>query len=249
MLEETLSGIGIMHCTNGIVIQRSVDTYAEKPDDKEVNFSKKRILEDFHIQILLYCAKKRSDPEAISLTEATAKRPSDEVEHSKKKHFLWLICRLNITDSLFHIIQEAQSIPSWTGFDAILCESSILRKSVVGYCPIIDASSTEFSTIYTLLVRSIKMVDQIGQHDVPVVFDQAIYAKAVEVICQRSEELSRVIKRMGAFHIVCTLLAVIGRRFRDTGLEDIIIESEIIGIGSVNGTLLGKHYNKRHAIA
>ena len=66
----------------------------------------------------------------------------------------------------------------------------------------------------------------------PAVFDQAIYAKAVEVICQRSEELSRVTNRLGAFHITCTLLAVIGKRFRGFGLEDVIIESEIIGIGS-----------------
>ena len=88
------------------------------------------------------------------------------------------------------------------------------------------------------------MAGQIGQHHVLIVFDQAIYAEAMEVICQRSEELSRVVKRMGAFHIACTLLAVIRKRFRDAGLEDIIIESEIIGIGSVNGALLGKHYNR-----
>ena len=49
MLEETLSGIGAMHCTNGIVIQRSVGTCAEKPGDKEVTFSKKRI------SIFRYC--------------------------------------------------------------------------------------------------------------------------------------------------------------------------------------------------
>ena len=171
MLGETLLGIATTHCTNGIVIQRSVDTCAEKPDDKEVNFSKKRTLEDFHIQILPYCAKKRSDPETIPPTEATVKGSSNEIEHSKKNDFLWPICILNISDPLFHIIQEAQSIPSWTGFDAILCESSIPRKSVVGYCPTIDASSTNFSTIYTLLVRSIKMADQTGQHVVHVVFD------------------------------------------------------------------------------
>ena len=97
MLEETLSGIGTTHCTNVVVVQRSVDTCAEKPDNKEVNFSKKRTLEDFHIQILQYCAKKRSDPEAIPLTEATAKGSSDETEHSKKNNFLWLICRLNFS--------------------------------------------------------------------------------------------------------------------------------------------------------
>ena len=58
MLGETLLGIATTHCTNGIVIQRSVDTCAEQPDDKEVNFSKKRALEDFHFQILPYCAEK-----------------------------------------------------------------------------------------------------------------------------------------------------------------------------------------------
>ena len=146
-------------------------TCAEKPDDKEVNFSKKRTLENFHIPILPYCAKKRSDPEAIPLTEATVKGSSDETEHWKENDFLWLICRLDISDSLFYIIQEAQSIPSRTGFNAILSESSIPKRSVVGCCPTIDASSTEFSAIYTLLVRSIKMADQIAQYDVPVVFD------------------------------------------------------------------------------
>ena len=48
---------------------------------KKVIF-KKQALEDFHIQILPCCEKKRSDPGAIPLTEATVK---DETEHSKKQ--------------------------------------------------------------------------------------------------------------------------------------------------------------------
>ena len=60
-----------------------------------------------HIAIL---CKEKKDPETIPLTEATVKGSSDEIEHSKKNDFLWLICRLNIWDFLFHIIQEAQSI-------------------------------------------------------------------------------------------------------------------------------------------
>ena len=59
MLEETLSGIGSTHCTNGIVIRMSTDTCAEKPDDREGNFTEKRTLEDFHIQIFPYCARKK----------------------------------------------------------------------------------------------------------------------------------------------------------------------------------------------
>ena len=42
----------------------------------------------------------------------------------------------------------------------------------------------------------------------------------------------------------CTLLAVIGKRFDDSGLSDILIESEDIAPGSLPGVLDGKHYNR-----
>lgn len=49
---------------------------------------------------------------------------------------------------------------------------------------------------------------------------------------------------MGAFHIACTFLAVIDKRFGDAGLRDVIIESEILRSGSVVGVLEGRHYNR-----
>ena len=47
-------------------------------------------------------------------------------------------------------------------------------------------SPTEIPTVYTVLKQSIQIADQSGQQDVIVVFDQAIYAKANEIIwrCQ-----------------------------------------------------------------
>ena len=85
---------------------------------------------------------------------------------------------------------------------------------------------------------------QLGQEDIVIVFDLAIYAKAAEIIWKRQEEMNKVVIRMGAFHITCTLLAVIGKRFGDAGLADLMIESGIIGMGSVNGVLNGKQYNR-----
>ena len=41
-----------------------------------------------------------------------------------------------------------------------------------------------------------------------------------------------------------TALACIGKRFRDAGLQDIFIESEIVASGSVNGVMNGHHYNR-----
>ena len=37
------------------------------------------------------------------------------------------------------------------------------------------------------------------------------------------------------FHTICTFLSVIGKRFQDAGLRDVMIESGIISEGSVFG--------------
>ena len=87
------------------------------------------------------------------------------------------------------------------------------------------------------------MADQLIQHDVIVVLDQAIYAKALEVIWQNQEQFRRLVVRLGSFHTICAFLAAIGKRFGDAGLADILVESGIVGSGSVAGVLEGRHYN------
>ena len=67
-----------------------------------------------------------------------------------------------------------------------------------------------------------------------VVFDLAIYIKGLEVMWHEEEKMYRVILRMGASHMRCTLLAVIGKRFGDGGLSDILIESTEIAAGSLS---------------
>ena len=52
MSEETLSGIGTTPCTNGIVIQRSVDTCAQDQMTKKLIFPKSGLLKIF---IFRYC--------------------------------------------------------------------------------------------------------------------------------------------------------------------------------------------------
>ena len=49
---------------------------------------------------------------------------------------------------------------------------------------------------------------------------------------------------MGGFLSICTLLAIIGVRFKDAALMDLCIESNVIAEGSVNGVLEGKKYNR-----
>lgn len=74
--------------------------------------------------------------------------------------------------------------------------------------------------------------------------DLAIYAKAQEIVWKQREEFSNVVLRMGAFHTAMTFLAVLGKRFGDAGLSDILIEAGIVAAGSVPSVLDGRHFNR-----
>ena len=49
---------------------------------------------------------------------------------------------------------------------------------------------------------------------------------------------------MGTFHTICAFLAAIGKRFGDGSLADILLESEVVGSGSIAAILEGHHYNR-----
>ena len=88
------------------------------------------------------------------------------------------------------------------------------------------------------------MAQQLRQRDVIVVFDQAIYAKALEVLWRNKDQFQQLVVRIGSFHTICAFLAAIEKRFVDAGLADVLMESGIVGSGSVAGVIEGRHYNR-----
>lgn len=193
-------------------------------------------------QIYQYNAGKRCGPGEynVDLTLDASTKDSQESCQLFTKDLAWLLCRISSLDK--NCIN--QTVPSWTGYNMVAADKDVPPKSIVGYNQMIDASPTDLSTVYTLLKRSDEMAIKLGLSDTVVVLDQAIYAKALEVVWKKKEELSRVVLRMGSFHIACVFLAVIGKRFGDSGLADLLLESNLIGSGSLKGVLNGKHYNR-----
>ena len=49
--------------------------------------------------------------------------------------------------------------------------------------------------------------------------------------------------KMEVFHTACTMLSITGKRLKDTGLQDLCVESCVIGEGSVAEVLQGHRYN------
>ncbi len=89
--------------------------------------------------------------------------------------------------------------------------------------------------VLDILNQSKAKAERLGLSEVDVVFDQAIYAKAVEIVLNPMYiHLKKfIVLRMGAFHTTMTFLAVIGKRFGDAGLRDWIVEANILGVGKI----------------
>ena len=73
--------------------------------------------------------------------------------------------------------------------------------------------------------------------------DLAIYAKAQDIVWKQPGEID-VVLRMVAFHTAMTFIAVIGKRFGDGGLSDLLIEGDIVAASSMSGVLEGRQYNR-----
>ena len=49
---------------------------------------------------------------------------------------------------------------------------------------------------------------------------------------------------MGAFHIACAFLVVLGGRFADAGLRELLVETRTVGPNAMDQVLCGKQYNR-----
>ena len=98
--------------------------------------------------------------------------------------------------------------------------------------------------MFEILNQSELIRNELFLESVVVVMDQALYAKATEIACMHKTRYSNIVLRLGTFHTICIALAILGKRFRDAGLNVICIEAGIVAEGSINGDIDGKHYNR-----
>ena len=99
--------------------------------------------------------------------------------------------------------------------------------------------STKFCTDVLKVICSLKL------HSIVCVFDEAIYAKAVEIKWKSLENFRSCAFTLSIFHTLIMLyLGIVGKRFSGGGYRDLLVQSEVITGGSVDRTLRGKMYNR-----
>ena len=136
-----------------------------------------------------------------------------------------------------------QKVTRWSGFNAHL---HLKNKdvSVTSYCPMLPANSVEYSSIYTVMTILQKQMERLSQENSVITFDENIYAKAKEIQWRRPNVFKKLIIRMGGFHTALNFLSVIGKRYSESGFEDILIEADLYGSNTVAKIIKSKSYDR-----
>ena len=232
-LEETLSGHGTSHRVNGIAVQPRVFG----PDPTPVKLSpvaksKQRTLTfENQAELPVYVSGSRVGPHPLVTKEDHVSNTDDVVKQASNKNMLSILSR--------NVDTSDQQIPSWTGFNIKTRDQVSVSQDVIHYLPTINASASDLTTVFEILNQSEEIRRKLCLNAIVVVMDQALFAKACE-ICWKEECFSKIVLRMGVFHALCNMFSILGKRFGDGGLKDVLIESQIVAEGSVNGVLDGK---------
>ena len=110
--------------------------------------------------------------------------------------------------------------------------------------PIIPAPAHHMDTIHTVLVRCQAITKKLGQADVVITFDEALYCRAKELVWHKPDQFANVIVRLGGFHSAQNYLRAIGQHCTDCGLSDAWVESGVYGECTADRILEGKCWNR-----
>ena len=147
-----------------------------------------------------------------------------------KSDLAWMLVRLCPT-KLFEVILSDEDLPpdnlkpGWSAFNAMVSTVNV-NVTAVGYCPMIPKPPKDYSVVYSIMKTVQKIISKTSQVNTVITFDEAIYCKAKEIQWRFSDEFADTVIRMGGFHIAMTFLAVIGKKYEESDLEDILIKVE-----------------------
>ena len=85
----------------------------------------------------------------------------------------------------------------------------------------------DFNTIFTILKHAQAKSAIVGKTDMVITFDPAINSKAKQLQWRFSAEFSKVVIRIGAFHIALNYLPLMGKKYARSGLNDLLVESSV----------------------
>ena len=137
----------------------------------------------------------------------------------------------------------SQHIPGRAGF---ISETGQVPKrlTTIGYYPIINHLTTDYSTVQECLRVSKNASREVGQKYAVTTFDLGLCMKAYHIIWKSPDFYDDHIVMIGSFYLIYVYLKMIGKEMNESGLADMLLEAGAISVGFMNDVISGKNYSR-----
>ena len=139
---------------------------------------------------------------------------------------------------------RAQPVEPWTIFQSKVESDRLTDPATVLFNPIVMASPTDFSTVYTTLKRTKEQMNALGQSVCPICFDMGLLSKALEIVWANKSELDGVVSLEGGMHFLMACFSGIGFLYGEIGLKELLYESDVFAKGTADHILSGKDFDR-----
>lgn len=138
---------------------------------------------------------------------------------------------------------DVPDICGWNGFMEQITSKGTYSMSDINTMPFINASPSDYNTIYTTLLCAVAECEKVRQTTCFITFDQPLYQKARDIISSTSNpRLQSVVVRLGGFHLLMSFVGAIGYVMSGSGLKELL--STIYAPLSVEKMLTGHAYSR-----
>jgi len=238
LIEETLDGMGTFHATQTVTFQRGREQQQRNEPLKLGRDKSIKIPAGFHQLEHPPERPFRVEPKFAEDVDETWYKPDPKVaEDSSLKDMSWVVARMHD--------DEGQAVPAWTGFNQITTDCDTPEICSTGYLPLINAPAHEYDTLWTVILRCMKISEIMnpGQSTV-ITLDQQLYCKVKELQWANNDLCGRVFAHLGGFHSTKNFMCTIGQHFAESGLPEVWIESEVYGENTALNNMQAKSYNR-----
>ncbi|GFX03208.1 uncharacterized protein TNCV_1700921 [Trichonephila clavipes] len=130
-----------------------------------------------------------------------------------------------------------------TGFNSKIIKDTS-PKQKVSYLTPINFSPTNVAVVTHTMEQAQVVGKDCNQAYVQVTHDLAIVKIAYKIQSTSKPQFNNLFIHLGSFHLMMAFFKAIGVFINECGLSHMMIESNIIASGSVNGLVEGKHFNR-----
>ena len=239
-LVSNLSGQGSVHTAHGIMLQEIHGPVEEHggtvPDFQNVTKTNERSFQCDPAAELpeCYIAKRKSPDFAIRHWTCTGSECS--MNKARLRQILWVLLRTKC-----NMDGSDQEIPGWSGFLSGTGKKP-QNLTTIDYYPVINQPITEYKTVQQCLDHAEKATNEVGQKYVITTFDLGVCMKAYPIVCNNPDKYKNHIILIGTFHLTCAYLRMVGKKMAGSGIDDVFLEANLVGSGSLSGILNGKNY-------